>query len=251
MNRIESYIDYLIALRDQTAVLKSTQNEAKKALEDLRRNDPTRYNEYKVRHKTSEPKVKCDKEQYIREHPELSVKELRKKAKERLLKNRYGIYLTAYLPSWITEEQVLESVDHFNVGDLITDNGKSVPRETLIKRCITCAIADRRIDENKLRQLVSDLFSIHYHNGMITLKEGYLYESVLRMIYEEATVEELFNVTNEWGISINKLVKLINSKELTVTKEDMIEVRKREAKQRRKERKKLKYQEKATNTQDS
>jgi hypothetical protein len=40
MNKIESYSDYLIALRDQTAVLKVVQSEAIKALEEFRKNDP-------------------------------------------------------------------------------------------------------------------------------------------------------------------------------------------------------------------
>lgn len=221
MNKIESYSDYLIALRDQTAVLKAVQSEAIKALEEFSKNDPVRYNEFKAKHEeVQKPKPKSaraaayDKEKYIQEHPELSVDELRNKAKERLERDRYGLYLTVYIPHWITVEQVLESINSFEIADLITANGKPVPRQTLIQRCIKRAVADRRINETRLREIITSQFVSHYKNNNITLRSPNLFEPIKMMINNEATVEELVNVTDITSLDCEKMVRLIISKNI-------------------------------------
>ena len=50
MRVIETYSDYLVALRNQTSDLRFIKTEATKALENLRRNNPKKYAEFKARY---------------------------------------------------------------------------------------------------------------------------------------------------------------------------------------------------------
>lgn len=230
MQSIESYSDYLIALRNQTSNLRFVRTEAIQALQNLRNSNPEKFAEYKARHEEAQkPKQKSvraaayDKEKYIQEHPELSVDELRNKAKERLERDRYGLYLSVYIPNWITVEQVLESIDSFEIADLITANGKPVPRQTLIQRCIKRAVADRRINEKRLREIITNQFISHYKNNNIALRSPNLFEPIKTMINNEATVEELVNVTDITSLNCEKMVRLINSKNIREMTDEELE----------------------------
>lgn len=163
MRSINDYSEYLATLRDTTSKDSVAREEAKKALEILKREAPDRYTLYRMLNKEIEvPKEEApkgerktyDKEKYIREHPEISVRELRYKAKERLKKGSYGFGLRFDLPTWVTEENVLKSVDQLTISDLITGSGKPVPRQTLLRKCIKIAIAEKRIDEVILRDVL-------------------------------------------------------------------------------------------------
>lgn len=230
MHAIKSYSDYLIALRNQTSDLRFVKTEAIQALQNLHNSNPKKYAEYKARYEESQkPKQKSaraaayDKKKYIQEHPELSVDELRNKAKERLERDRYGLYLSVYIPNWITVEQVLESIDSFEIADLITANGKPVPRQTLIQRCIKRAVADRRIDEKRLREIITNQFISHYKNNNIALRSPNLFEPIKTMINNEATVEELVNVTDITSLNCEKMVRLINSKNIRELTDEELE----------------------------
>ncbi len=160
MRSINDYSEYLATLKETSSKDPVARDEAKKALEFLQREAPDRYTLYRLLNKEIEaPKEEAqkgerivyDKEKYIREHPEINVNELRYKAKERLKKGSYGFALCFDLPTWLTEENLLKSVDQLTISDLITGNGKPVPRQTLLRRCIKIAVAERRIDEVVLR----------------------------------------------------------------------------------------------------
>ncbi len=118
MITINTYSDYLIAVRNQTATLRVVRTDAINAFEDLRRNNPKKYAEYKARYEESQkPKSRYakgrayDRESYMQEHPEIDVEELRKQTKERLKKGSFGFALCFDLPTWLTEENLLKSVD--------------------------------------------------------------------------------------------------------------------------------------------
>lgn len=237
MNKIETYSDYLIALRDQTAVLKSVQNEAKKALEDLRKNDPVRYNEYKARHEAPKPSkpskssVKYDKDKYIHEHPEINIEEIREKARARLSKDRWGWGLALYIPVWISQEEVLKSLDELAIPDLITGRGNLVQRETLLRKCMKIVLAERRINEERLRKTVQSSFSSYYGRKIITLKESFYFEPVRRMLLEDTTIDELLYVFNNGlEIDVDRLVELINSKKVRLTEEEIRRIQKKKSK---------------------
>lgn len=53
------------------------------------------------------------------------------------------------------------------------------------------------------------------------MREPYLFESVNRFLRKEATVEELADVADGWGVNIDKLVRLINRKQIEVIDEDV------------------------------
>ena len=160
MRSINDYSEYLAALNETSSKDPVARYEAKKALENLKREAPDRYTLYRLLNKEIEaPKEEVpkgerkvyDKEKYIREHPEINVRELRNKAKKRLKKGSYGFALCFDLPSWLTEENLLKSVDQLTVPDLITGSGNPVPRQTLLRKCIKIAIAEKRINEVMVR----------------------------------------------------------------------------------------------------
>jgi len=219
MQVINSYSDYLIAVRNQTSDLRFVRTEAIQALQNMR----NRHEEAQKPKQKSARAAAYDKKKYIQEHPELSVDELRNKAKERLERDRYGLYLSVYIPNWITVEQVLESIDSFEIADLITANGKPVPRQTLIQRCIKRAVADRRINEKRLREIITNQFISHYKNNNIALRSPNLFEPIKTMINNEATAEELVNVTDITSLNCEKMVRLINSKNIREMTDEELE----------------------------
>ncbi len=163
MRVIKSYSDYLIAVRDQTSDLRYVRTEAINALENLCRSNPEKFAEYKAKQEESKkPKPRFaqgkayDKAKYIQEHPEIQVDELRENAKERLKRGSYGFALGFELPTWLTEENLLESVDKLTISDLITGNGNPVSRQTLLRKCIKIAVAERRINEAIIRDALKD-----------------------------------------------------------------------------------------------
>ena len=63
-----------------------------------------------------------------------------------------------------------------------------------------------------------------------------LFDSVMRMLKNEATAEELMKIDRpDMSFSIDDLVRLINSKNLQVTNEDKIRWEKRQRKKAQKE----------------
>lgn len=223
---IENYSDFLAAMEAKKSEDAVTRNEGKNALGNLRIRNPKLFDEYKARYEGIAPaeptieskpkkarKTAYDKEKYIREHPEINVMELRKKARERLLKGSYNLGLLIDTPPWMSKEDLLDSLNRLTISDLITASGKPVQRQTLLRKCINIAIAEGRIDEKKLRDIVFSSFCNNYKNkGIIILKSPDLYEPVKRVLREETTVEELLSVSNGYGVDIGKLVELINSK---------------------------------------
>lgn len=227
MHAIKSYSDYLIALRNQTSDLRFVKTEAIQALQNLHNSNPKKYAEYKARQEEAKkPKPRSaqgrayDKAKYIQEHPEIDVEELRRKARTSLIRRPYGLRLDVYLPNWITEEEVMNSVEQLTISDLITSSGKFITRDTLIKRCIKCAVGDRRLDENKLRQIISSQFTSYYNNKTITLRNPRLFIPIKRFLKNEATVDELANVTDGTSLDFDKFFRLINSKDIKELSDD-------------------------------
>lgn len=229
MRVIESYSDYLIAVRDQTSDIRYVRTEAINALQNLRNSKPEKYAEYKARQEEAKkPKPRSaqgrayDKAKYIQEHPEIDVEELRRKARTSLIRRPYGLGLGTFLPNWITEDEVMNSVEQLTISDLITSSGKFISRDTLIKRCIKCAVFDRRIDENKLRQIISSQFTSYYNNKTIALRNPNLFIPIKRFLINEATVDELANVTDGTSLDFDKFFRLINSKDIKELSDDEI-----------------------------
>lgn len=242
MRSINDYSEYLSTLGDTKSKDPVIRDEAKKALDVLRQEDPGQYTLYRALNKeidlpeTMMPKKEKKvyaKGQFIREHPEINVEDERKKARIRLLKGANGLPWRFDTPTWISDEDMLKSLDRLSLPDLITISGKPVPRQTLIRRCIKLAVAERRIDEEKLHGYVISMFVSYYNGKIIGLKYPYLFEPVKRMLQEEATVEELADVSMGWGVDLDKLIRLINKKEIKVTEEDIRRSQKKAEKQSR------------------
>lgn len=230
MKSINDYSEYLSTLGDTKSKDPVIRDEAKKALEALQRENPGRYTLYRVLNKEIDPpetmmpkkeKKVYEKGQFIREHPEIKVEEVRKRARARLLRGPYGLPWRFDTPSWISDEDMLISLDRLTLPDLMTISGKIVPRPTLVRRCVKLAVAERRIDEEKLRRYVIGMFVSYYNKKIIGLKSPYLFEPVKKMLQEEATLDELADISLGWGVDVEKLVRLINKKEIKVTEEDI------------------------------
>lgn len=242
MKSINDYSEYLAALKDLSSKDPSVRNEANRALRVLQNEDPERFTLYRVLHgeikppKEPEPpkapKKVIDKEQFIHELSANDIQELRKKARAKLLRGPYGLNWRFDTPSWISDEDMLKSFDELPLSDLITKFGNLVQRNKIIQLCINFAVAKKRIDEEKLRKSIQSLFSSYYNRKIIGLSEPYLFEPVRRMLYEDTTVEELVNVVNGcWDVDIDKLVELVNSKQIKVTDEELERHRKKLEKQ--------------------
>ena len=92
-----------------------------------------------------------------------------------------------------------------------------------------------------LREFVISQFSYYYNKEFIALKYPYLFEPVKRMLREEATIEELAFVADSWSVDIDKLVRLINSREIEASDEEIERYkRKKEKEARHQARKKAK-----------
>lgn len=164
---IETYEEFLAALQAKKSDDRFERNEAKNALGNLRIKYPERFEKYTKRFegieetqsitpaKPRKPRAKAgDKERYIREHPELSLKDLRDKARAKLMKGHYGLGLAFDIPVWISQEEVLRSLDELTIPDLITGSGNLAQRAILYRKCIRRAAASGRVDETKLRQTI-------------------------------------------------------------------------------------------------
>lgn len=160
MRSINDNSEYLATLKETTSKDPVAREEAKKALEILQKEAPDRYTLYRMLNNEidvpkeegpKEDRKVYDKEKYIMEHPEINVSELRNIAKERLKKGSYGFALCFDLPTWLSEENLLTSVDQLTISDLITGSGNPVPRQTLLRKCIKIAISEKKIDEIKVR----------------------------------------------------------------------------------------------------
>lgn len=228
MQSIQSYSDYLIALRNQTSDLRYVRTEAINALENLRRSNPEKFAEYKARQEEAKKPKSAqerahDKEKYIQEHPEINVKELRKKACAKMRINKYGFGLGMDIPVWMDEEEVINSVDQLSISDLITSSGKPVPRQTIIKKCVKIAIADGRIDHKKARQYIVSVYKSYCHNrnGYFKYYPPYSPSEIKEMIRMNATVQEVADIVSNNDMNYSKLFRLAKKKGLTeLTAED-------------------------------
>lgn len=253
---IETYQDFCRIMDLKKSDNPIIRNEAKKALGILRQKDPKRFNEYKTWSEgfapevpvlPTEPKKKrktsFDKENYIKEHPEIDVEELRKNARARMQKDKYGFGLRADVPVWMTEEDLLSSVDQLSIADLITGSGKPVTRQTIIKKCIKIAVADRRIDEAKLRSYVCGVFCGYYNKKVITPPASLSYEMVKVIINQEATIEELVKISDGATFNLAELTMFIyrRAKQMPDSERERVE-RIVEKKAERKARKKAKWE---------
>ncbi len=252
---IDTYKDYCKAIAFKDSDNPTLRNEAKKALGILKQTDLSLYQEYKERleNKTkverahTHPSTLAERQIFLKEHPEIDIASIREKLRTSLLKGRYGLGMAFSVPFWMNEADVVASLDQLDPAELITGNGKPVPRETVLKRCLRKTIEERRFDEDKLRQLVASRFSSYYNNNTITLRDPMLFDSVMRMLKNEATAEELMKIDRpDMSFSIDDLVRLINSKDLQVTNEDKIRWEKRQRKKAQKEAKKQRQQERKT-----
>lgn len=252
---IDTYKDYCKAIALKKSDDPTLRNEAKKALGILKQTDLSLYQEYKERleNKTkverthTHPSTLSERQIFLKEHPEIDIASIREKLRTSLLKGRYGLGMAFSVPFWMSKADVVASLDQLDPAELITGNGKPVPRETVLKRCLRKTIEGRRFDEDKLRQLVASRFSSYYNNNTITLRDPMLFDSVMRMLKNEATAEELMKIDRpDMTFSIDGLVDLINSKELQVTNEDRIRWEKLQRKKAQKKTKKQRQKKKNT-----
>ena len=218
----------------------------------LKQTDSEQYAIYKTRYenggmlKTDKNKRQrnytLEKEQYIQEHPELDIEELRKEAKIRMYRSRFRMGLFFSLPPWITEENAILSLERLTISDLITSSGKLPPRDTIIRRCIRKAVAEGRVDEDKLRNSVLSQFENYYRKELILLRSPNLYVPVQRLIKYEASIEELAVVMENWCIDVKKFVRLINKKDLKELTDEEMRALEQERKKKKKKRKKKRFE---------
>ena len=214
---IKTYEDFLVALQAKAFDDPVYKNEANDALGNFRQKNPELFDKYSrmcegvegqqpiVPAKARKPRKKiADKKQLNSEHPEINVKRLRNIARKRLMKGKFGFDL----PSWITEDELLSSIDQLTISDLTTEAGDPVQRATLYRKCIILAATSGRIDEGKLRQVVFNRCRIIWNN--ITDHPDYSLEALKYFILEVATAEELADA----GIDYNKLVDIMYDKRI-------------------------------------
>ena len=253
MLTINDYSEYLAVLRIKSSKDPAMRDEVKKALDVLQKEDPSRYTLYQELNGEIKPpkkeapnkERKVSKEEYIKEHPEINVSELRRKARERLKKGFGGYNLSLELPVWLSEDELLRSIERLTISDLITASGKPVPRQTLLKKCTKLAVSDKRIDETKLRDSICGMFCSFYNRKIITLRTASLYGLVRKFILEEAKVEELVKISDGSSLYIGELATLIHKKESEFSEEQLRMMQRKDAaiaekKARRKERQKAK-----------
>ena len=237
MRTIENYDDFVAAMKDKSSDDRVVRNEAKNALGNFHIKYPEKYDKFKARYEgIKEPeivipvipralpqyesapqqkkprKTKADKEQFIKDHPELNVQKLRKEARERLLKGTYCSCLSLELPKWVTGKDVLLSLDQMELADLITASGKIATYESLKKKCIKRAAADGRIDETKLRQTILTQCANFWQKS--NFKPDYPFESVKWFVLKVATVEELAIANTGYGTNIHKIIDIIFDKRI-------------------------------------
>lgn len=250
---INTYTEYCEALEAKQSEDPAVRSDAKKALAILKQKAPTLYLEYDDRYngkgenkpkkaKTySRPSTLAERQNYLKEHSNIDVTEIRAKLRTSLLKGHYGLGLLFSVPLWMRRDDVIATFDQLDPAELITSNGRPVSRDTVLRRCIRKTIELGLYDEEKLRQEVVSMFCSYYNNNTITLREPVLVGPVKRMLNNEATVEELMKVYRpDCSFSIGNLVELINSKELQVTTEDKNMWEKRQRKKAKKEAKRQK-----------
>lgn len=242
MRTIENYDDFVAAMKDKSSDDRVVRNEAKNALGNFHIKYPEKYDKFKARFEgikdpeivipaipkvipqyesTPQPKkprkTKADKEQFIKDHPNLNVQKLRKEAYEKLAKGSvvYGMHysLEFDLPKWITAEEVLKSVDQLEIPDLITASGNLAPRDTLRRKCIKIAAADGRIDETKLRQIILAQCANIWRKS--SYKPDYPFASVKWFVLKVATAEELAIANTSYGTDIHKIVDIIYDKRIS------------------------------------
>ena len=214
---IETYDDFLFVLQAQAFDDPVYRDEAKDALDNFRQKSPELFDKYSkmcegveepqpnVPAKPRKPQKKIGEiGQHNNEHPEINVKRLRYIARKRLMKGKFGFDL----PSWITEEELLSSIDQMTITDLTTETGDPVQRAILYRKCILLAAISGRIDEGKLRQVIINRCRIIWNN--ITNHPDYSFEALKSFILEVATAEELADA----GIDYNKLVDLMYDKRI-------------------------------------
>lgn len=215
MDPIKSYSDYLVALSKQTSDLPAVKIEAINALEKLRQNNPNLCEEYHLRFEESKrpkQKLKNDKEEYLRADSEIYLEKLRKNARKKLLRGPNRLGLKAGMPSWITEKVLLSYIDKLSITDLITSSGNMVQRESIHRKCIKMAVADRKIDEILLRNIIINRCRILWDK--ITSKPDYTFASVKYFILENATIEELANADIDGSLNHSKLYGFIFNKKI-------------------------------------
>ena len=256
---IDTYNDYCEAVVGKGSYDPDIRNEAKKALGILKQTDPALYKKYDDRFNgrveikpkklrtPSRPSTLVERQQYLKEHPEIDVTLIREKLRTSLLKGHYGLGLLFSVPLWMQQNDVMVSLDHLDPAELIPGKGEPVSRDTILRRCIRKTIDEGRFDEKRLRQEVVSRFCYLYKKNIITLREPVLFEAVNRMLRTEATIIELMKIDRpDMSFSEGDLVDLINSKDLQVTNEDRMRWEKRELEKAKNAAKKQKLKKKKT-----
>lgn len=256
---IDTYKDYCRAIANKESDNPVIRNDAKKALGILKQSNFALYQEYKEKlenkskkdRKYSRPSTLAERQSFLKKHPEIDVTTIRSKLRASLLKGQDGLGLAFSIPFWMNQNDVLDTFGQLESAELITGKGKPVSRDVVLRRCIHRAVETGHFDEEKLRNGVISRFCSYYNNNTITLRNPLLYETVKRMLRDEATPEELMKIDKPDGVfDIYNLVAFINSKELQITPEDQSRW---DNSQRKKAKKKAKllHKEKDNNTPTS
>lgn len=209
---IETYEDFLAVLQVIAFDDPVDKKKAKNVLDYFRQRNPDLFEVFSKKCEGIEetkpvvpakPRKQAGDRQNNIDQPETSVKKLRNKAYKRLMKGNLGFDL----PSWITEKDLLYSIDQLTISDLTTATGEPIQRTILYRKCIQLAATSGRIDEGKLRQTILNRCRIIWNN--ITPPD-YSYEALKLFILEFATAEELADA----GIEYTKLVDLMFDKRI-------------------------------------
>lgn len=220
MRIINDYNDFLSALKDKNSNDWTIRNEASFALAVLKQKKTKLFNEFTMKYEGIEPsdepsetqKEANSKEESIQKHPKINIEEVRKKARECLVKGKHGLGLRFGLPVWISEENVLISLDLLDLSDLITSSNKLVRYDTLQRRCIKRAVVDGRIDKRKVREFVLSHCKSPWNIKSPKYPLYYSYETVKWFVKDIATTEELADVSIDAKVDFSKLFGLLIKK---------------------------------------
>lgn len=243
---IESYNDYLAALKAKSSEDPVTRNEGKNALGNLRIRDPKRFEEYKARYEDKQlsKNVSLSTPKRINKTTWTTDNELRELAKERIRKSKYK-FIPFYLdlPFGVKSDDVLAAVEELPIKELLTKGGELTRRDVILKRCIKRLLEQGKIDGTALRKESINLFNRYYSTGAITVNKPLKRADVVCYLSNDISIEELleFYPSNSAVPLPWKVADYLNSKKMTIlpnTHPLVIQFQKEETKAREREQKK-------------
>ena len=233
MRVINNYDDFVAAIKDKSSEDRVVRNEAKNVLGNYRIKYPERYAEYKARfegvalQEPISPSLsesygrRVAKAKYIMDHPDIDIKELQSEAREMLINSSFGRGSRFEIPDWVTEEDILISLNLLPLSNLIAPSGKLVQRNTLLKLCLQRAARDGRIDmevlKKRVRTPINYIEAVHKKTKQYPVPEFYTRKDLMEA-FDKLTPEEISKTYDGKRIDAEKLyakaLKIIKTEQI-------------------------------------